>query len=150
MEIKYLECAMEEMFDFINDIPSKVIDFEFRCDYDKAFSELDLVKSDNVIKLPCKIGDTLWSEFRPAGMYFKQKDAPFPCEVVFIGINGNIKDYGGGFVNVLYRNGKYDGMMQFNFNQFGKVVFTDREKAIESMEYGESVYSYCLSNKNKE
>lgn len=136
MEIKYLECAMEEMFDFIGDISSRVIDFEFKCDYDKAFSELEKVKSDDVIKLPCKIGDTLWSYFRPAGMYFRQNDSPYPCRVVFIGINDSYK-YGGGFVNVVYRNGEREGMLQFNFNKFGKHVFTskeDAEKALKKME----------------
>lgn len=51
MEIKNLECAMEEMFDFIGDIPSRAIDFEFKCDYDAAFAELEKIKSDDVVEV---------------------------------------------------------------------------------------------------
>lgn len=51
MEIKNLECAMEEMFDFIGDIQSRVIDFDFQCDYDEAFAELEKVKSENVVEV---------------------------------------------------------------------------------------------------
>lgn len=52
---KKLECAMEEMFDFIGDIPSRVIDFDFQCDYDEAFAELEKVKSENVVEFAVRI-----------------------------------------------------------------------------------------------
>lgn len=88
---------------------------------------------ENVAAVPCKVGDTLWSNVRPAGLYLKVKDAPYPCRVVFIGIN-NSEEFGGGFVNVVYKNGKREMMLQFNFNKFGEWVFTSREEAIEDKE----------------
>lgn len=107
------------------------------CRKKEAEKIIDNMEPAKVVEVPCKIGDTLWSYFRPAGMYFRKKDAPFSSEVVFIGINGNFEDFGGGFVNVVYRNGEREGMLQFNFNQFGKQVFTSMEDAVESKECGE-------------
>ena len=85
------------------------------------------------IELPCLPRDVLWSIIKPAGLYFKQKDAPYPCRVVFIGINDSDKG-GWGFVNVVYRNGGRKGMLQFDFDQFGKHVFTSRQEAVEAMQ----------------
>lgn len=77
--------------------------------------------------------DVLWSIIRPAGLYFKQKDAPYPCRVVFIGINDS--DAGGwGYVNVVFKNGEREGMLQFDFDKFGEDVFTSREEAVEALE----------------
>lgn len=134
MKLENLESAMDEMFDFITDLPSGLDGFE--SDFNAAFAELEKVKSDDVIKLPCKIGDTLWSYFRPSGLYLRHDAAPYQCEVVFIGINGSA-DFGGGFVNVVYRNGEREGMLQFNFEKFGKDVFRSRKEAIESMQWKE-------------
>lgn len=47
MKIENLDCAMNEMFDFITDMPSGLDGFE--SDFDAAFSELEKVKSDNVV-----------------------------------------------------------------------------------------------------
>lgn len=49
MEVKNLDCAMNELFDFITDTPSGLDGFE--SDFDAAFSELKKVKSDNVIEI---------------------------------------------------------------------------------------------------
>lgn len=48
MKVENIECAMEEMFDFITELSSRVIDFEFKCDYNAAFAELEKIKSDDV------------------------------------------------------------------------------------------------------
>lgn len=88
------------------------------------------------IELPCLPRDVLWSIIKPAGLYFKQKDAPYPCRVVFIGINDS--DNGGwGYVNVVYKNGEREKMLQFDFDQFGKTVFTSKKEAVEAMQWKE-------------
>lgn len=97
--------------------------------FDKLHKELETLPAANAVALPCKVGDTLWSNIRPTGLYFKVKDAPYPCRVVFIGIN-NSEEFGGGFVNVVYKNGKREMMLQFNFKQFGEHIFTRRSDAI--------------------
>ncbi len=73
----------------------------------------------NSVILPCKIGDTVYSNNRSQGYYMREKDAPYAYTVCFIGINGN-EDFGGGFVNVLHKNGS---MLQFNFRDFGSLVW---------------------------
>lgn len=47
MNVENLDFAMDEMFDFITDMPSGLDGFE--SDFDAAFSELEKVKSDNVV-----------------------------------------------------------------------------------------------------
>lgn len=49
MKIDNLDSAMEEMFDFITDLPSGLDGFE--SDFNAAFSELAKVKSDNVLEV---------------------------------------------------------------------------------------------------
>lgn len=57
----------------------------------------DLVQFDPpsmVAEIPCRVGDFLWSIIRPVGLHLKAKDAPYPCHVVFIGLNDS-KNFGG-------------------------------------------------------
>lgn len=81
---------------------------------------------DGVIP-PCKIGDTVYSNRRLQGYYMRAKDAPYHYTVCFIGIN-NSEAFGGGFVNVLHKNGS---MLQFKFGDFGKSVFLTAEEVVD-------------------
>lgn len=49
MKVENLESAMDEMFDFITDLPSGLDGFE--SDFKEAFDELEKVKSDNVVEI---------------------------------------------------------------------------------------------------
>ncbi len=49
MKVENLENAMDEMFDFITDLPSGLDGFE--SDFKEAFDELEKVKSDNVVEI---------------------------------------------------------------------------------------------------
>lgn len=79
----------------------------------------------NSCYVPCKIGDTVYTNFHWRGDYLRKKDAPYPVKVVFIGIN-DCAEHGGGFINVEYKTGR---QWQFNFADFGKIVFLTREEA---------------------
>lgn len=77
--------------------------------------------------IPCEIGDILYTDFAPQGWYLRENDKPYAVECVFIGIN-NLEEFGNGFVNVKYlKNGN---MLQFNFSDFGKNIFKNKEDVI--------------------
>lgn len=82
---------------------------------------------------PCKVGDTVWTNFAMSGWYFRDRDKPYEAKVVFVGLNGS-DEMGGGLFNVVY--GKHDHMMQFRFSDIGKTVFLTREEAKEALEGG--------------
>lgn len=98
----------------------------------------DLEEQGMLIKLPCKVGDILWTNHRMQGWYFRSKDAPYRVQVAFIGLNDS-EEMGGGLFNVCYENHGY--MMQFNFSDIGKTVFLIREEAEEALKIagGENV-----------
>lgn len=81
------------------------------------------------IKLPCKVGDTVYTNFSVVGDYLREKDKPYACKIVFIGINES-DDFGGGFVNAEFKNGR---MWQFKFLDIGKTVFLDKESAEKAL-----------------
>lgn len=98
----------------------------------------DLEGQRRLVKLPCKVGDILWTNHRMQGWYFRSKDAPYRVQVAFIGLNDS-EEMGGGLFNVCYENHGY--MMQFNFSDIGKTVFLIREEAEEALKIagGENV-----------
>ncbi len=73
--------------------------------------------------LPCDIGDTVYTNCRMQGWYFREKDKPYEAKIVFIGLNGVDN-----FMNVDLGNGH---MLQFPFSQIGKTVFLTREEALK-------------------
>lgn len=78
------------------------------------------------IKTPCKPGDELYTNILIEGSYSRKRDRPFCLKVVFVGINEI-----SGFVNVIYE--KNGHMYQFNFDDFGKVVFYTKEEALGNL-----------------
>lgn len=82
-----------------------------------------------LLRLPCKVGNILWTNHRMQGWYFRAKDAPYRVQVAFIGLNDS-EEMGGGLFNVCYENHGY--MMQFNFSDIGKTIFHTREEAVEA------------------
>lgn len=89
-------------------------------EYDKAREE------GRLVVLPCKVGDTVWTNFAMSGWYFRDKDKPYAAKVVFVGLNDS-EEMGGGLLNIVY--GKHDHMMQFGFSDIGKTVFLTRQEA---------------------
>lgn len=86
-------------------------------------------KTTKTVEVPCLIGDTVWTNFSFAGDYLRKKDAPYPLEVVFIGLNG-----GDGHIHVRYKNGR---MWLVKFSQLsgvGALVFLTKEEALRSKE----------------
>lgn len=81
------------------------------------------------IKLPCKVGDTVYTNFSVAGDYLRAKDKPYVCKIVFIGINAS-DDFDGGFINIKFKNGR---MWQFIFSDIGKTVFLTHEEAEKAL-----------------
>lgn len=69
-----------------------------------------------LLKLPCAVGDVVYTNASVQGWYFRKENRPYAAKVVFIGING-VDNY----INVDFGNGH---MMQFNFSCFGKKFFS--------------------------
>lgn len=80
----------------------------------------DYLIKKGVIVLPCKVGDTVYTNCAMTGWYFRKKDKPYSAKVVFIGLNDSEK-MGGGLINVVY--GKHDFMMQFSFSDIGEKLW---------------------------
>lgn len=84
-----------------------------------------------LVVLPCKVGDTVYTNIAMSGWYLRSKKRPYSAKVVFIGINAD-DGMGGGMINVTYDKGDY--MNQFCFSDFGKTVFFNREEAEAAVE----------------
>ena len=83
----------------------------------------DLLLANKCHSLPCDIGDTVYTNCRMQGWYFREKDKPYKAKIVFIGLNGVDN-----FMNVDFGNGH---MLQFPFSEIGKTVFLTKEEALK-------------------
>jgi len=81
----------------------------------------DLEEQGKLLKLPCAVGDTVYTNHSMKGWYFREKGRPYAAEVVFIGINST-----GGFINVEIGAGH---MTQFQISDLGKRFFLTRKEA---------------------
>jgi len=89
----------------------------------------DLEELGLLLKLPCKVGDTVYTNTSMQGWYFRKGNRPYEAKIVFIGING-----ADNFINVDFGNGH---MLQFKFSEIGKTVFltqAEAEEALKGME----------------
>lgn len=97
-------------------------------DYSTAnFTECiaDYLLANGIIVLPCKVGDTVYTNVSMQGWYMRMKARPYKAKIAFIGINGTDN-----FINVTFENGN---MLQFKFSDFGKTVFLTREEAEKAL-----------------
>lgn len=78
------------------------------CAMEKLAEYEDLEEQGKLMKPPCAIGDTVYTNHSMQGWYFRKEDRPYKAKVVFIGING--KD---NFINVYFEN---EYMFQFKFS----------------------------------
>lgn len=82
----------------------------------------DAEEAGLLVRLPCKVGDTLYTNQMVQGWYLRKENRPFPVSVCFIGINGEDN-----FFNVDYKCGH---MLEFKFSDIGKTIFFTREEAV--------------------
>ncbi len=80
-----------------------------------------LEKQGKLLKLPCAVGDTMYTNTSMQGWHFKKKDRPYKVKVVFIGINGVDN-----CMHIAFDNGC---MFQFWFSEIGKTIFLTKEAA---------------------
>lgn len=81
----------------------------------------DLEKRGKLLKPPCAVGDTVYTNVSMQGWYFRKKNRPYEAKIVFVGING-----ADNYINVDFRDGY---MIQFKFTDIGKTVFLTKEEA---------------------
>lgn len=81
----------------------------------------NLDEKGRLLKLPCTLGDTVYTNVSMQGWYFRKENRPYEAKVVFIGINGIDN-----LINVDFENGL---MLQFKFSEIGKNVFLTKEEA---------------------
>lgn len=91
------------------------------CAMEKLAEYEDLEEQGKLLKLPCAVGDTVYTNESVQGWYFRKENRPYEAKVVFIGING-VND----FMNIDFGNGH---MLQFKFSEIGKTVFLTKEEA---------------------
>lgn len=87
-------------------------------------------KEGRLMVLPCKVGDTVYTNIDMSGWYMRSKKRLYSAKVVFIGLNAD-DGMGGGLINVKYDKGDY--MNHFCFSDFGKTVFLTREEAEKAL-----------------
>lgn len=85
----------------------------------------DAEQSGELVRLPVKIGDTVYTSVHMSGWYMRAKDRPYEAKVVYIGVNGTDN-----YMNVEIARGK---MLQFSFSEIGKRVFLTREAAEQAL-----------------
>ena len=86
----------------------------------EALPILQAKVQDRLVILPCGLGETVYANFAIRGDYLREKDKPYPCEVVFIGLSKEP------FLHIQFKNGR---VFQVKFCEVGKTVFTTREAA---------------------
>lgn len=91
---------------------------------DKCKNIADHLLKNKCRSFLCDIGDTVYTNCRMQGWYFREKDKPYKAKIVFIGLNGVDN-----FMNVDFGNGH---MLQFPFSQIGKTVFLTEEEALKA------------------
>ena len=86
----------------------------------EALPILQAKVQDRLVILPCGLGETVYANFAIRGDYLREKDKPYPCEVVFIGLSKEP------FLHIQFKNGR---IFPVKFSEVGKTVFTTREAA---------------------
>ena len=86
----------------------------------EALPILQAKVQDRLVIMPCGLGETVYANFAICGDYLREKDKPYPCEVVFIGLSKEP------FLHIQFKNGR---VFPVKFCEVGKTVFTTREAA---------------------
>lgn len=83
----------------------------------------DLEQQGKMPKLPCAVGDTVYTNKSLDFWHLRKEDRPYEAKVDFIGITRERND---NFINVVLTAGQ---MSQFKFSDIGKTVFFTEEEA---------------------
>lgn len=110
------ELAKNEEWETLDNIAQRLANCEQRLKHYE-----DLEKKGKLLKLPCAVGDTVYTNASMQGWYFNRSKRPYEAKVAFIGINGSDK-----FMNVDFGNGY---MLQFKFSDVGKTIFLTKDEA---------------------
>ena len=104
----------------------RIADFESLCSYDRLRELAEADKDGRVVVLPCKVGDTVYTNNRVLGA-----DNAMHDEIC----TRRIKGYGGNALNKVWLivSGDYCDLSIFP-SEFGKTVFFTREEAERAME----------------
>ena len=86
----------------------------------EALPILQAKVQDRLVIMPCGLGETVYANFAIRGDYLREKDKPYPCEIVFIGLSKEP------FMHIQFKNGR---VFPVKFCEVGKTVFTTREAA---------------------
>lgn len=120
------ECKFGERYGFVGDVKCRILREYFTGNVEPPYKErpdaCPLVEKDGgrLVELPCKVGETVYANFSICGDYLREKDRPYPCEVVFIGLSGEP------FIHIQFPN---DRVLPVNFDKIGKTVFLTKEAA---------------------
>ena len=104
----------------------RLADLESLCSYTSLRELAEADKDGRVVVLPCKVGDTVWTNTSIQGDRYRLSDRPYRVKVIFIGIGPEAS-----FFHVEYSNGR---IFPVDKNQFGKTVFLTREEAEKALE----------------
>lgn len=87
----------------------------------------DLDEQGKLLKPPCTVGDTVYTNKSLDFWHLRKEDRPYEAKVDFIGITREGDD---NFINVVFTAGQ---MSQFKFSDIGKTVFLTQEEAENAM-----------------
>lgn len=71
--------------------------------------------------LPCRIGDTVWTNISMRGDRYRKVDRPYPIKIVYIGMGEETS-----YFNGMYSN---ERVLPFEVDNIGQTVFLTREEA---------------------
>lgn len=89
-------------------------------DMDRFREIMQAEKEGRLVVLPCGLGGTVYVNFKVRGDYLREKDKPYPCKVVFIGLSD--KPY----LHIEFKTGR---VWPVNLDAIGKTVFQTKEAA---------------------
>ena len=107
--------------DYMHKLLTRLAAYEDAMTLERAQELAQAEMDGRLVVLPCKVGDTVWTNIAIVGDRYRSADKPYPVEVVFIGMGGNC-----GFFHVKYSNGR---VFPFDFDKVSKIVFLTREEA---------------------
>ena len=117
----YTSCSVkQEVVDRLAEYENSGLTVERAAELGKADQE------GRVVVLPCKVGDTVYTNTSMKGWYLRAKNRPYEAKVVFIGING-VND----FLNIEIKDGM---MLPVWSDDIGTPVFLTREEAEKALE----------------
>lgn len=83
---------------------------------DKLADYEELEEQGLLLRLPCKVGETVW--------YIGDDDSIYPVKIIEISILNSDMSYNGYFMKCTY---------EFDINDFGKTVFLTKEEAEQKL-----------------